>query len=939
MARHERLLLHEHFEAQTRRTPDRVALYDNQQSITFANLQGRSDRLAWALRGRGIREGCCVGLHLERSIDYVVSLLAVLKSNGSAVPLPPSYPETRLRDILSFAALDAVIDHADTPLPTPSPNDNVIRFPDSPGDLQEASGATPGSPDQPAFVLCSSGSTGKPKMIVRSHRSFFHRLTWTWDHHPYAAGELCCQKSFMTTTHAIYELFEPMLRGVPVLILSDEAARDLGRLWNTITARGISRLLIVPSVLQASLDIPGFVAPSLRVLVLMGEYVHPRLAERVIKAFPEETRSFSIYGTTEASSTLVCDLRESFRAGEELPLGKPITPQVRAYVLGTNLQPVGRGEVGILHLAGSALFREYFKSPALTASVLADAPDGDGFMYNTHDQVRLAPDGNLHFVGRIDHTVKIRGFRVDLQEVERTLLLHPEVSQAAVVVSESAPGESMLLGFYVPGTVDQVSAFRVLRERLPGYMVPSALVGRDSLPTTPNGKVDRLKLLEEYASSASEGRGGRDPSGTESKVLAVWRSVLKHADLPLDRSFFEVGGSSLSVFAVLHRLRETFALDRSQLSDQAIYQFPTIEGLASHLDRLRSGSATVASSTDAILVTLKKGDDSGLPPLFVVSSPGGTLGAYHRLTRALRTKREVVGVRDPFVWGERDPTMGFQRWVGLYTSAILERQPTGPYYLGAYSSAGAFGYEVAQQLRRAGHEVALLALIDPLGMDCRSKRRFGYWALEARRGRPLFRQIVLLARRLGLARLGVKENRGQPGGGNDDTLTKEELLRLAARAKTNNYHILGFSALLELNTELPFALRREALSGVAPAQCLGVLLARVKSVAPEVDPQSIENMVVQYYLQTRAQNVYRLQRFEGKVVLFEPDGPYVGLLASQLRPYVAELRAFSLRLGEQDENTRVLAGYFDQSLRSHYLCMRDDGFVNGLSEQLDRLLR
>ena len=226
----------------------------------------------------------------------------------------------------------------------------------------------------------------------------------------------------------------------------------------------------------------------------------------------------------------------------------------------------------------------------------------------------------------------------------------------------------------------------------------------------------------------------------------MWRDVLKHAAIRPDSSFFEVGGTSLSVFAVVHRLRAAFGLDRRQLSDQALYQFPTVEALAAHIDGLQRGTASPAPAGNTILVTLKSGEDPSLPPFFVIASAGGTLGAYEKLARVLKTRREIVGVRDPFIWGERDATMGFDHWVALYVSAIQQRQPEGPYYIGAYSSAGAFGYEIARQLRRDGRDVRLLALIDPLGMDSLVKQGFGYWALRARYMRPSFRRIVRLGR-------------------------------------------------------------------------------------------------------------------------------------------------------------------------------------------------
>jgi non-ribosomal peptide synthetase component F len=237
-----RFLLHRQFEDQARRTPRATALIWHECPVRFAELDEASNRVGSALAVRGIREGAYVGLHMERSSDYYAAALGILKAGSAVVPLPPSYPAGRIEDIVAFARLDAVIDE-----------DAFVRMMGEGNDHFES--VAP-DPDRAAFVLCSSGSTGKPKMIVRSHRSFFHRLNWTWDHWPYAPGEVCCQKSHMTTTHSLYELFEPLLRGVPVHVLPDDDVRDVEQFWEMIREQRISRLLIVPSLLQVSLDMP-----------------------------------------------------------------------------------------------------------------------------------------------------------------------------------------------------------------------------------------------------------------------------------------------------------------------------------------------------------------------------------------------------------------------------------------------------------------------------------------------------------------------------------------------------------------------------------------------------------------------------------------------------------------------------------------------------------
>src|SRR6185437_294829 len=387
-------------------------------SISFAELNERADRLARLLRSEGLGGGF-VGLHVERSIEYVVAVLAILKANAAVVPLPPSYPVERLRAILEFAKLDAVlVDEASRIDASFGARLIHVAAADSPSGSAPKRKAEDGQ-SAPAFVLSSSGSTGHPKLIVRSHQSFFHRLRWTWERHPFEAGEVCVQKSHMTSTHAIYELFEPLLRGALVHIISDDDARQLAAFWDAVNRHRVSRLLLVPSMLRASLDMPSFKAPDLRVLVLMGEYVPPALAVRALEAFPPTTRTYSIYGSTEASSTLVCDLRASSRAVAELPLGAPISADVQALVLDDSLQPVPSGSEGMLYIGGSALFSGYHRDPTLTAAAQTER-DGRQ-IYRTQDRVRVLADGALEFAGRVDDTVKIRGFRIELREVERVL--------------------------------------------------------------------------------------------------------------------------------------------------------------------------------------------------------------------------------------------------------------------------------------------------------------------------------------------------------------------------------------------------------------------------------------------------------------------------------------------------------------------------------------
>lgn len=948
------LLLHARFGKRAALHPDAIALHYGDRSVTYRALEAAALELTRRLDELGMGPGHLVGVHVPRSPEWVAAVLGVLQSGAAVVPLPPDYPSRRLEEICEYGELELVIDSAGTPAAFAF-DGPAVTIAELAADPAGPAGVTDGAvapvagavapepapnpvvdPDSPAFVLSSSGSTGHPKLIVRSHRSFFHRLHWTWRRHPFADGELGCQKAHMTTTHALYELLEPLLAGAPTVIVSDEEARNLERFWDTVRARGVTRLLIVPSALRASLEV-GVDPPPLEVVVLMGEYVAPDLAEQAVESFPRGTHLYSIYGSTEASSALVVDLRESLVPGQELPLGVPIAPEVEAFVLDDEDRPVPPGEAGRLYLAGMNLFSGYLNDPELTAAVLVDVPVHPTPVYDTRDRVRRSDDGSLHFVGRVDHTIKVRGFRVELPEVERAIRDHPGVRQAAVVVSSEGTAAATLTGFYLPADIDVSSVYETVRDRLPDYMVPSALIGLDEFPLTSSAKVDRVRLEEEYGSP--EPGFQREPSETETRVADVWADTLGHRRFRLDTSFFEAGGSSLSVFTMVHRLREVFGLDRTELDEEAVYRASSVEGLAALIDGVRSGTPAPRQDTVPVAVTLHAAGtgNEDRPPLFLVPSAGGTLGAYERLTHALGGEREVIGLRDPYLWGDRPLAESFDRWTDRFLDAVRARQPVGPYNICAYSSAGSFGYEMARRLIDAGQEVALV-LVDPLVMDRTSRWRYGYWALRATWMRPPLRALVRLAGRVRtpLVRAAVALGIGTRAA--SYAPSEEEAAAAAEQARTGRGHLMNLAALLELNTGLPYALVEDDFDGVPPDEYLRVLTDRVAEVTPEVDPERIERLVVQYAVQARAQHAYHLRPYRGRVVLVEPETRYAGLVVELLRPWIRDLDARKIPIGPPSTRERIITKRFG-ALATHFRSMRDETFARGLAREVREVLR
>jgi enterobactin synthetase component F len=935
-----RFSLDRQFIEQSERTPDRVALICDGRTMRYGELADRSARIAAALRARGIGRGAVVGLHLERSIEWVAATIGILRSGAAVMPLPPSYPVARLRDIIEQAGLRAVIESKATPIDKALEQDSLdfdALCADVDAAVPLARSPADEDGDRPAFVLCSSGSTGVPKMIVRSHRSFQHRLAWTWAQHPFVADDVGCHKAHTTTTHGVYELFEPLLRGSPTVIATNAQVRDLEQFWALLRTHAVTRLLIVPSAMQASLGLPGFEPPPFKVVVLMGEPLAARLARRIVDAFPQSTQLYSIYGSTEASSTIVCNLREATESGDDLPLGRPIAADIGVHVLDSALEPVVPGQVGRLYISGPALFDHYLGQAELTTQVVIRHPRSGELLYDTRDDVRCRPDGNIVFVGRADDTVKIRGFRVELAEVERAINACPGVTQGAAVVVGEDLGDAALVGFFTPRSVPVHEVFNSLRNRLPPYMVPARLIALDALPLTERSKLDRRRLVTECLTGQQDSPPDSTLSPLEQRVAAVWERVLGHRRFSRDSSFFEVGGTSLTAAVLMHQLRTEFGVARDKLPEQFAYRFSTIAAMAARLARPLDTAVDDTDRTAPYLVTLRRATAAAKPPLFCIASAGGTLGAYRKVVAALRYEGEIVGVRDPYVTGDRDPTESFDRWVEHYLDAIRSRHPSGPYCIAAYSSAGAFGVELARRLTLSGAVVRALVLIDPLAIERGSWRRYGWWVMLSTHARPwlrtLTRLVGALRRPTGYLLRMLRKSRGKQG----FALSSQEFDRLSREMVASRGHLLMLAALMELNTGLPLDLSDVDIPPEPPTSTLHALQARLSEVMPELDGATIERIAIQYALQVLAQRAYVAAPYDGPTLLVEPASPYAGLLAAQLRPIFSRLRVARFPLGPADPRISAISRRFGPWV-AHYRSMRDDRFAESLARELDKVL-
>jgi amino acid adenylation domain-containing protein len=534
--------LHHLIEAQVDRTPDAVALVAADRELTYAELDRGANRLARTLILRGAGPEVPVAVCLGRTADLVVALLAVLKSGAAYVPIDPRYPPARRALILEDSRAAIVITEVEAEQDAGRPEIQV-----DPGNL--------------AYIIYTSGSTGRPKGVGIEHRSAAALIAWAREAFPASALEAVAAVTSVCFDLSVFEIFVPLATGGRVILVEDALAVPAGAtLVNT-----------VPSAM-AELVRSGSVPPSASILNLAGEPLPRPLVDALHELEPPR-EVLNLYGPTE--TTTYSTMARMARGDDRPPtIGRPIAGD-RVYLVDSHLRPVPAGVAGEVLIGGAGVARGYVGRPDLTAERFVPDPFGSGArLYRTGDLARWRPDGDLELVGRIDHQVKLRGFRIEPGEVEAVLLTHPAVEEAAVVVRDGR-----LVAYAVAPEATELRAF--LAERLPAYLLPSVLLLIPALPRTANGKVDRAAL------PAPEGRPESlpavPPSGpTEEALARIWSDLLHVEAVGVNESFFDLGGHSLLGAQLLARVRSEL---RVELPLQALFEAPTIAALAVEVDR------------------------------------------------------------------------------------------------------------------------------------------------------------------------------------------------------------------------------------------------------------------------------------------------------------------------------------------------------------------
>ncbi|GAA2264401.1 hypothetical protein GCM10010430_56330 [Kitasatospora cystarginea] len=637
-------LAHRRFELYAKSRPEALAVVCGDHRLTYRQMEVWANRLAHALRSHGVGADVPVGLVVERSVEYVIGLLAVLKAGGAFVPIDPALPAARIEQMLDDVRPAVLVTHRGL---FEGGRDRATSVIDLDADAAEL-GALPATPvgadvhpENLAYVIFTSGSTGQPKGVGVPHRAICAYVDGVMPKFALPEDAVLCTLATTAADLGHTAVFGALCTGRSLFLAAPEEVLAPDALARRLREQPIDLLKIVPSHLAALLDAPDAadLLPA-SCLVLGGEELTTPLVERV-RGLRPGLRVIDHYGPTESAVGALVHTE----AGDEpgvIPIGHPIA-NYRAYVLDAKLRPVLEGAPGELYLGGRGIARGYRGRPGATAERFLPDPfaeDAGALMYRTGDLVRQRPDGAVVFLGRTDHQVKIRGHRVELNEIE-TLLRRDENITDAVIVSRDEGAGAYLAAYVVPRRGTRLGTDELgeqLRRRLPEYMVPGAIVCLPALPLTPNGKVDRRALPAPELAASRSARYVAPRTETEALLAVLWEEILGCERIGVDDDFFRaLGGNSLGATRVVARVR---AMTGVVLQVSALFEAPTVAGLAVLVDAGKAGAATGADTIAPIQRTGPMPLSYAQRRLWVLSEVDGASAAYN-IPAAIRIDGEL----------------------------------------------------------------------------------------------------------------------------------------------------------------------------------------------------------------------------------------------------------------------------------------------------------
>lgn len=570
------------FEEVAREHGHRVAVVHGAELLTYSELDRRSTRLAIRLAERGVDSGCRVGLALERSVGMIVSMVAILKCGAAYVPLDLAYPAERLQFIAADTDLSVIVTTRESASRVPN-GVPVLSLDDLALDAEGDHLHVPRypAPESTAYIMYTSGSTGTPKGVEVPHRAVV-RLVRNATYVEWSAREIFAQIANASFDAITFEVWGALLNGARLVIVPTEVVLSPEAFAAAIQEHGLTAMFLTVALFNLMVARCPHAFRTVRHLLVGGDAVDPRWSRHLLRTSPP-LRLINGYGPTECTTFSVTHhIEEVPEDAKTVPIGRPLSNS-QAYILDRRMQPVPVGVPGDLYLGGDGLAKGYWRRPEITAERFLPSPfdpSGTARLYKTGDLARYRPDGVIECLGRTDHQVKIRGFRIELGEIEAVLRQHPDIKDCAVLANHEADGAKSLVAYIAGSTLNSGQVREYLKARLPEFMAPAAYVFLDALPLSPNGKVDRQRLLGMRRAPADRNQPELPMTDAQRTIAAAWAKVLGANGIGPDDNFFDVGGDSLRLAALACELRASF---RQPFTITDLFEYPTIRSFAARL--------------------------------------------------------------------------------------------------------------------------------------------------------------------------------------------------------------------------------------------------------------------------------------------------------------------------------------------------------------------
>jgi len=720
------------FTSWVNRTPEHSALRQGSRTWNYGELGKSAQDLAWVMLSHGVERGDVVAVFGTRSFGLIAGMLGVLLSGSVLLTLDPKLPRDRQRLMLQEAKAKYILYIDSQPLEDKEIWESLIIIWVNPGtgeainsrnDSSQAIKLPDIAGDDAAYIFFTSGTTGIPKGVLGCHKGMAHFLNWQRQTFEIGQQDRIAQLTGLSFDVVLRDIFLPLTSGATLCLPEEGDNLETTKILHYLENEQISVLHTVPSLAQFWLaNVPSGVSlRNLRWLFFAGEPLKETLILRWRDAFPESGEIVNLYGPTETTlAKCYYQIPIDCLPGVQ-PVGVPL-PETQALVLTPNHQPCGIGEPGEIVIRTPFRSLGYINAQQENRSRFiknAFRNDEQDWLYYTGDRGRYFPDGSLEILGRRDHQVKIRGIRIEPGEIETVLAQYPNVLQTVVIAREDVPGDQRLVAYITPkpDSVTTISDIRrFLSTKLPQYMLPSAFVLLDTMPLTPNGKVDRRALpAPDLSRQEPEATFVTPRNEVERQLTQIWEQLLGVQPIGIRDNFFELGGHSLLAVKLFWQIEKTFS---KNLPLAILFQSGTVEALAKIICQeqdLATNKALVntwdkSRSTWSSLVEIQP--NGSKPPFFCIHGLGGEVLCFRELAQHLGSEQPFYGLQPQGLHGKYPLHTRIEDMAAHYIQEIKTLQPNGPYFLGGYSFGGAVAFEMARQLHEQGEQIGIMVILD-----------------------------------------------------------------------------------------------------------------------------------------------------------------------------------------------------------------------------------